>query len=293
MDLLWRSKDVGVLAELQDRTPSTDDVIVDFQRELCHIVDWEDVPRALRERLVGADEILQHGGHPPVHADGPAAIFPSVDDPHWTRFHHSLSWAVPVPTAWTPYWSDRTISEMEALSRGRHSLSQSLRVKDVNAFKQAIVSLGDAGLREPIAFRGKAWVGTSVSSGGRVIFPPPEQAERRVAEIVDFLSSHHFPSAVFGATVAKVLFTNSHPLRDGNGRVSRVLFNYVLAGNIGCAGYVPVKEYMSVCWGALQIAMRTAETRGDWQPILSLMCDIIEDWVLRNPTRTGKPSASS
>lgn len=111
-------------------------------------------------------------------------------------------------------------------------------------------------------------------------FPAPEKAIKRMEEIFTYLMIPQ-PSALFHASVLKVMMTNAHPLSDGNGRTSRILFNYALRRGGVAAGYLPIKDYMLPTRGHLQIAMRLAETRGQWEPLLHLMCDISLDWATR------------
>lgn len=270
------------LNEHRRLTPPQDDGILVFQRELCEPPAWGALSRRLRARLCAVDAGLRAGLPAPLTSRGPAQMFPALDDAHWRGFEHELSWAIPQPiTEWPVSWSDRTVGEQAALVGATAQLDRAVRGADSALFKAALMRLGQEGFDAPFAFRGNDWVGTIASSGGGVRFPAPDQAARRVDEIFAYLAQPH-PSALFQATVLKVMVTNAHPLSDGNGRTSRILFNYALRRGIAGRGYLPLKEYTMPSRGHVQIAMRLAETRGQWEPMLHLMCDIALDWVSRD-----------
>ena len=252
-----------------------------FQRDLCVPPIWGTLSRRLRARLCAADVILRDGMPAPSISSSPHATFPALDSPFWRDFEHPLSWAIPRSlAAWPDAWSERTIGELAALEAGSASLDVAISKRDRAAFDVALLRLGNHGFGEAFAFRSSGWVGTIASSGGRVRFPAPEKAIKRMEEIFTYLMIPQ-PSALFHASVLKVMMTNAHPLSDGNGRTSRILFNYALRRGGVAAGYLPIKDYMLPTRGHLQIAMRLAETRGQWEPLLHLMCDISLDWATR------------
>lgn len=262
--------------------PVESDGTLVFQRELCVPPVWGALSRRLRARLCAADLVLRRGMPAPSTTSIPEATFPPLDSPFWRDFEHPLSWAIPQHlTAWPAAWSERTIGEQASLAAGAVGLDAAINKQDRAAFDTAVRRLGRQGFGEDFAFRGTDWVGTIASSGGRVRFPAPEKAIQRMDDILTYLAIPQ-PSALFHAGVVKVMMTNAHPLSDGNGRTSRILFNYALRrGGIG-GGYLPIKEYMLPARGHVQIAMRIAETRGQWEPFLHLMCDISLDWATRD-----------
>ena len=70
-----------------------------------------------------------------------------------------------------------------------------------------------------------------VNSFGEVVHEgaPPEKIKEMLNELVEWYEKHHkkYPPIVLAAVVHNQ-FENIHPFCDGNGRVGRLLLNYVL-----------------------------------------------------------------
>jgi hypothetical protein len=107
-------------------------------------------------------------------------------------------------------------------------------------------------------------------SGTSIVFPAsalvPKQMELLRCSIAE---TRHHPALV-RATIAATLLLNAHPFLDGNGRLSRLLFNFVLrqAGMQEWV-YIPLYEIARRSNGGYEIALRRAEIFGNWQPLLS------------------------
>lgn len=73
------------------------------------------------------------------------------------------------------------------------------------------------------------------------------------------------------------ILTNSHLFVDGNGRVSRVVFNHILH-RIGLPSnvYLPVYDIMMLSQGGFLIRLRQAEIQNSWEPFISFMLDFID-----------------
>lgn len=115
-------------------------------------------------------------------------------------------------------------------------------------------------------------------------FAPPHEVEARMHSLVDWLTdSLVSPSFDLIATLAKLHhdFVLIHPFDDGNGRVARMLVNYVLLYK----GYPPIivpteekKDYLA--------ALRLADA-GDSTPLAEYLTKCLR-WVLELAIRAGK-----
>ena len=115
-------------------------------------------------------------------------------------------------------------------------------------------------------------------------FAPPHEVEARMHSLVDWLSQTLVsPSFDLVATLAKLHhdFVLIHPFDDGNGRVARMLVNYVLLYK----GYPPIivpteekKDYLA--------ALRLADA-GDPAPLAEYLTKCLR-WVLELSIRAGK-----
>lgn len=79
------------------------------------------------------------------------------------------------------------------------------------------------------------------------------------------------------ATAALVLLTNAHLFSDGNGRLSRALFNYILhRAGLPVAVYIPVYELALRSRGGFLIRVRQAELRNAWNPLVEYVVNMLE-----------------
>jgi Fic family protein len=115
-------------------------------------------------------------------------------------------------------------------------------------------------------------------------FAPPSEVDARMQALVDWLNTTlNCPSFDIVSTVAKLHhdFVLIHPFDDGNGRVARMLVNYVLLRE----GYPPIivpteekKDYLA--------ALRLADA-GEPDPLAEYLTKCLR-WVLELAIRAGK-----
>lgn len=106
-------------------------------------------------------------------------------------------------------------------------------------------------------------------SGAVIILPSASFASHQLRETWRLFDDPVAGPVVWRATVVLALFVNCHPFKDGNGRVARILFNSVLReGGMPRSSYVPFYEIAAQSKGGYEIALRCAEIRGDWAPLL-------------------------
>jgi hypothetical protein len=72
------------------------------------------------------------------------------------------------------------------------------------------------------------------------------------------------------------IITNSHLFTDGNGRLSRAVFNHILH-RIGMSSdvYLPVYEFMDASKGGFLIRLRQAEIQNEWEPFVLFMANFV------------------
>jgi hypothetical protein len=90
---------------------------------------------------------------------------------------------------------------------------------------------------------------------------------------------------LYRASVSYVLLVAAHPFRDGNGRLSRTLFNAILI-NEGMRedAYISLKQISYLSRGALAIQLRRAQMRNVWPPVLAGLSGavILTDYIRRS-----------
>lgn len=72
------------------------------------------------------------------------------------------------------------------------------------------------------------------------------------------------------------IITNLHLFTDGNGRLSRAVFNHILH-RIGMPSdvYLPVYELMDASKGGFLIRLRQAEIQNEWEPFVLFMTNFV------------------
>jgi len=68
---------------------------------------------------------------------------------------------------------------------------------------------------------------------------------------------------------------NVHPFGDGNGRVSRLVFNALLRGPDDEGPYIPLHELGRVSRAGFLIAMRLAQYRNEWGMLASFLLEAV------------------
>lgn len=115
--------------------------------------------------------------------------------------------------------------------------------------------------------------------GVTVVFPAIEKV---VPQLRWLMRQIHGPEnerlpAVLVATAALVILTNAHLFTDGNGRLSRAVFNHVLHRNgMPADVYIPVYEFALRSRGGFLIRVRQAELRGEWEPLIEFVLNMLQ-----------------
>ena len=127
--------------------------------------------------------------------------------------------------------------------------------------------LDDLAARFEIGVRAGSAFGGADRHGHYVVYPDSGLIERRLIEI-DQLTATSTRHPVLRAIVAAALLLNLHPMRDGNGRISRLAFNDLIGQATDTAFYLPIFELAEASAGGWMYATRMAWQRGDWEPLI-------------------------
>ena len=182
---------------------------------------------------------------------------------------HPLSQELVQRYGWPARCPTASAAECEALDRwsAGHALSQHISVERLTALNAALCP-GSAGRRGGAAMlRG---------GNGAILLCSPEAglANYRLlaARPVQAAPVDRFVDAV----VELVCLNNYHLFRDGNGRVSRAVFNHRMRGlGLPQGAYLPLKECFWHSRGGYEIRLRIAELEGGWNPLLTYFADAL------------------
>ena len=119
--------------------------------------------------------------------------------------------------------------------------------------------------------------------GGQVVFPDVRLISERVRELSIFFSKYWMSKPLIFATVMMNGVANIHPFLDGNGRVSRVLFNLLLNTSLRTNCYIPIYELSELSRGGFLIRLRDAQYNGNWGPLIEYVSYIVGSFWVRSP----------
>lgn len=185
------------------------------------------------------------------------------------RLHHPLSRVATIECG-APLFRDGTTSlEVGAAS--------ALRCKILELFNGDSGGNGLAVLLDAAYYAGvkapKFRHGPSRTNADRrgisIGFLSADNVPARIREISRFYRTSPLPVEV-KAIVAQAAILNLHPLNDGNGRLSRVLFNVLFwRDRFRPVLYLPIYELRAHSPYTFEICLRSAELYGDWGPLIN------------------------
>jgi hypothetical protein len=217
----------------------------------------------LADRLGGAAEDLERSLPPPK-----APV---------RAIHHPLSPLFPCPAA--PL--DLAAARLERRIRDSSSamLHDALHANPPGELCAALMRVakaitGDDRLRE------RARCASPDRFGRYVVYAAPLSIPGQLATIEAALRRPDLRPRAFDMMVALVAITNCHPLLDGNGRLARIVGNWLLAPVQRPAGsiYLPLREIGAYARGGYLLRVRQAEIQEDWEPLACFLRAALELW---------------
>lgn len=104
--------------------------------------------------------------------------------------------------------------------------------------------------------------------GSYARFVPLAQAPAALELLREFVLAHWEEHSAFTSAVLLNGILQIHPFGDGNGRISRILFNWFSAQYSGSDRYVPLFEIGNTHPGSMVIKLNRARFKGEWSPLL-------------------------
>ena len=94
------------------------------------------------------------------------------------------------------------------------------------------------------------------------------------------LSVEESKPALFAAITHYLVLLTAHPFTDGNGRTSRILFNYILAKQYGNANhYFPIAELVRAAMGVHEEVLLRAHLSGNYMEFVLHFLELIESYL--------------
>lgn len=253
-----------------------------FVRSYARIPSYDALTVASQEALSETDRYLRYMSAAAAASFFPDALPSSGDRGFWGHLEHDLSFA------FDPPGSDDDAGQVQAVRRERlvaiESLGDFREVMSQTETDTYIRFLQRCCERFSLPQDIRSGdVRTSLDRGGYVVFPPADALRLRMAELFDFLCAQPDDSPLFRAIVAMVLMTNAHPFVDGNGRLSRLMFQLTL-WNYGVSTdfYFPWTVFFRRSKGGILLRVRQAEIHGNWNELFLSVCQGIANTAARS-----------
>ncbi len=105
--------------------------------------------------------------------------------------------------------------------------------------------------------------------GHHALYPDAACIDPGLIQLASFTHRFQGEHPLTTAIVSSSLLLNIHPLQDGNGRLTRILFNFILQSALGTRFYLPLCDLHDASAGGWTFAQRSAWMKGDWRPLVS------------------------
>jgi Fic/DOC family len=226
-------------------------------------------------------------------ADQPALQM-ALDDQMRRKLRHPLS-AQAMARAGPPLTQDERKKAFAAIA-ARTQRENSVLKLHCSAFHAAIEEAGSAALVAVLERMASDLLGepTALRNTSAVILPDAEsvgwhcieshEIAPRLIELHRFIASASREAPLLTAIVALVMLSGVHPLMDGNGRMSRVVFHAILHRAIQLSRpahadapdwYLPLRAFYFLSDFGFEIRLRLTFMESNWEPITRYFCNVI------------------
>jgi hypothetical protein len=174
----------------------------------------------------------------------------------------------------TPPLTNRSASELGIAVKLANDISEA-SFSSGKKFTDTLIAIQRCSLPSLARLRDKALRSEADANGHQVEYPPPLALRGAVEGIAASVRPLVHLSPTFAAAAAMIAITSLHPFLDGNGRVSRVVFNGLLASTGTSGSYLPLFEIGLVSNGGWLLALRRAQ-RGDWERLMRYLTAAVD-----------------
>lgn len=174
----------------------------------------------------------------------------------------------------------RSGEEESALNDYHRGIVNSLHVSDPAEFLAVIKNLYAAVSAEHPSFRRQEKRSSPDVNGFAWVFPPAAAIEPSLRCLHSMLFRSTLKSRILDAIVTYAVITWIHGFQDGNGRISRILFNSILReGGMPAVNYIPLKEFNIISLGGHEIRLRATHLSGEFDEIIEYFIYLLEAYA--------------
>lgn len=227
---------------------------------------------------------------------------------HWLNglesaemLEQNMSMGAPLRHELSPYYAQlypldkisrgRSKLEIEALHQFKHiSLSDVIGMSAAE-FRQFLLCMADALTGERNKIRAAPLHTLPDQVGNFISYPSAEQILPRLSMIQGMIKKNISAPASFIATLLLATIGNCHPLKDGNGRLSRCLYNWTMNARLKVTYYLPIAELSAISEGGFLIRLKAAASRSEWEALAKYFEDALHVMIdLQRSEMAHKPA---
>jgi len=164
----------------------------------------------------------------------------------------------------------RSIAELRILK----TLPSIGGITDYESFFELLIYVQQAACKTPAGIR-TATINTRPDRLGNCVrYPAPELIRPSLVRLYKYWQERVLPLPACVAVVMLAALANIHPFYDGNGRVARIFFNYVLNSLTPSRLepiYLPIYEIAAFSNCGFLIRLRQAQYFGEWEPLFMFL----------------------
>lgn len=142
---------------------------------------------------------------------------------------------------------------------------------DFPGFRSFLLDLQGSMVAGKGGFRSGDIATTADRTGASVRYPESRAIDTGLRSIHEFWRNHAHAEPALAGVMTMVALLNLHPFKDGNGRVSRVVFNWTLNGGRLQRVYLPLYEIAALSRCGYLVRLRQAQYHANWGPILDFI----------------------
>ncbi|TAA08694.1 hypothetical protein EA658_18645 [Pseudoxanthomonas winnipegensis] len=162
----------------------------------------------------------------------------------------------------------RTLAEVHILSTANLPTVATVASEGICGFMRFCKELHLKSDAQSTGFRTEDVSTLPDKQGVRIVYPAPATVYEGMRTLaIGWLDLIQKNSGLAAAYIIVGLMT-VHPFADGNGRVARILFNWMLNSRRDDLVYLPIHEPMVLSQGGYIIRVRQAQYHNNWRPLL-------------------------
>ncbi len=176
--------------------------------------------------------------------------------------------------------SRSSIEEYKMCIKYKRSFFNSIR--SVESFLKYIKEISSDLLGNPVFIREKEVIVTPDRYGNFVAYPNQKYINFGIEKLLFVIKNKEKYGALLSSCTILSMLLSIHPFQDGNGRVSRIIFNIFLMNTVNKNIFIPIYEFSKISQNGFLFNIREAQLFNKWENISIYMNNILLESIKFN-----------